>query len=330
VRRRDFVVRLGTALVAAPFAAWAQSPDRVRRIGMLVGYAESDPDSQRRLAAFKEELAARGWKEPGNLSIDVRWTAGDVARAAPLARELVALKPELIVANTTPVTAALQRETRSIPIVFLSVADPVGSGFVQSLSRPGGNLTGLTNLEASLAEKWLQILKEIAPRVNRVAVMFNPKTAPYAEYYLQPIKAAAQGLGVETFAATVGSEADIERAIVALGRRPGSGLLIMNDSYLTVHRKPAIVLAARHKVPAMYYSALHVEDGGLIGYGVDNVDHFRRAAPFVERILQGARPQDLPVEKPTKFELAVNKKTAAALGIRIPQSILIRADKVVD
>ena len=268
--------------------------------------------------------------EGHNLRIDVRWSAGDVNGASAFAKELVALRPEVILSSTTPVTAALQRETRTIPIVFTVVVDPVGSGFVKTLSHPGGNITGFLSFESSLVEKWLQLLKEIAPRVTRAAVMFNPDTAPYAEYYLQPLGAAAPKLGLKTFTATVRGESDIHEAITGLGREPGGGLIVMPDSFNFVHRKSIIALTARHKVPTIYYTGVWSEEGGLISYGVDITDLFRRAAPYVDRILRGAKPAELPVQQPSKFEMVVNRKTAEALGLKIPQSVLLRADRVIE
>jgi putative ABC transport system substrate-binding protein len=224
----------------------------------------------------------------------------------------------------------LDRAAPATPIVFVAVSDPIGSGFVRSLARPGGHITGLINLESSLVEKWAETLKAIAPRVTRAAVMFNPDTAPFAKYYLQPLEAAAPKLGIKVFSAEVRSEADIAKVIAALGREPGSGLIAMTDSFITVHRKSIIALAARHKVPAVYYFGSIADEGGLIAYGIDYTDMFRRAAPFVDRILRGAKAADLPVEMPTTYELTINRKTAAALGLTIPQSLLLRADRVVE
>jgi putative ABC transport system substrate-binding protein len=316
-------------LFLAPHAV-AQGVGGKRRIAVLMGYAESDPQAQERLRAFKERLAALGWSENRNIVIDVRWGTADVARASAFATELAALRPEVILSNTTPVTAALHRAAPATPIVFVAVSDPIGSGFVRSLARPGGQLTGLINLESSLVEKWAETLKTIAPRVTRAAVMFNPGTAPYVKYYWKPLEAAAPRLGMKVFPAEVRSEADIEKVIAALGREPGSGLIAMTDSFLTVHRKAIIGQAARHKVPAIYWFGSIVDEGGLIAYGIDYTDLFRRAAPYVDRILRGAKPADLPVEMPTTYELAINKKTAAALGLTIPQSLLVRADRVVE
>jgi putative ABC transport system substrate-binding protein len=295
-----------------------------------MGWSEGDAQYQLNLALFKEQLAALGWKESPGLTIDVRWTGGDVNRGSVVAKELVALRPEVILSTTTPITAALQRETRTIPIVFAVVVDPVGSGLVKTLARPGGNITGFIHHEPSLIEKWLQLLKEIAPRVTRVTVMFNPQTAPYAEHYLRPLKAAAPKIGVETRTAAVRSESEIEEVIAGLGREPGSGLIAMSDGFMTTHRKLIVAFAARHKVPAVYYAGNFAEQGGLISYGVHFGDLFQRAAPYVDRILRGAKPADLPVQLPTKFELVINRKTAAALGLAVPQSLLLRADRVIE
>ncbi len=308
----------------------AQPPPGKRRIGMLMGYAENDPEAQLRLAAFKQRLAALGWVEGRNLTLDLLWTAGDADRATPFAKQLLALKPDVILSNTTPNTTALQRETSTIPIVFTAVSDPIGSGFVKTLARPGGNITGFINLEASLIEKWLELLKEIAPRVKRVAVMYNPKTAPYADYYLQRFNGVASTFGVTAIPATVSNAADIEKVIATLARPADGGLIMLTDSFMTVQRKAVIALAARHKVPAIYYAAVMAEEGGLIAYGINYADMFRNAAPYVDRILRGAKPADLPVQQPTLYKLAVNLKTAKALGLTVPHSILVRADQVIE
>jgi putative ABC transport system substrate-binding protein len=327
-RRQVSIALLSNALI--PLRSIAQQTDKVRRIGLLLGYSATDQEAQARVAAFRNALSALGWNEGRNVSLEFRWTEGDAQRATVLAKELVALQPDLLLAATTPATAALQRETRTVPIVFTIVSDPVGSGFVKALSRPGGNVTGFINLESSLMEKWVQLLKEVAPRVTRVAVMFNPATAPYAEYYLQPLIAAAPKLGVKTSAATVRSEAEIESVIAALAKEPNAGLVIMTDSFMAVHRKAVIAMAARFKLPTVYFAEYAVADGGLLGYGIDNVDIFRRAASYADRILRGANAGDLPVEQPAKFILAVNVKAAKELGLSVPQSILLRADKVIE
>lgn len=329
-RRDTFLGLVAIGAVVGASGVRAQQAEKPRRVGVLMGYAQTDPEAQLRFVAFKEGLALSGWAEGRNLALDVRWIAGEVEHAAGFARELLALKPDVVLANTTPATAALQRETKTIPIVFTAVSDPIGSGFVESLARPGGNITGFVNLESSLVAKWLQLLKEIAPRVTRVGVMFNPKTAPYVEYYLQPLNAAAARSSMKTVTAAVGSEIDIESTIAALGRDPGGGLIVMTDSYMTVHRKAIIALTARHKVPAVYYVGSMAVEGGLISYGIDYVDLFRRAAPYVDKILRGAKPADLPVQHPSRFELAINTSAAKALGLTIPQSILVRADRVIE
>jgi ABC-type uncharacterized transport system substrate-binding protein len=329
IRRRELVLALGGVAATWPLAARAQQSGG-RRIGALIGYAESDPQAQSRFAGFKQELAVLGWTDGVNLRIDVRWTGGDVTRAAALAKELVAMQPEVILANTTPVTAALQHETKTIPIVFVLVSDPIGSGFVKSLSRPGGNITGFLNIEASLVEKWAELLKEIAPGTKRAALMFNPKTAPYAQYYLQPFEASARKLGMTPSVTQVLSEAEIEKVIVGLGGDPGSGVIMMADGFMFVHRKAVIELTARHKVPAIYYFREAAIEGGLISYGVNNADLFRSAAPYVDRILRGARPADLPAQGPTRYELFVNSKTAEALGLTIPTSLLVAAEEVIE
>jgi putative ABC transport system substrate-binding protein len=326
MQRRDFIVLLGVA-AAWPVAARAQQPERMQRIGVLMGYDENDPRAQSLLSAFKQELAALGWIEDRNLRIDYRWAAGDVNRAGAFAKELVALQPKVILSNTTPVTAALHRETKTIPLVFVVVSDPVGSGFVESLPRPGGNVTGFVNLEASLVEKWLQLLKEIAPRATRVGVMFNPQTASYAQYYLQPLEAVASKFDVKVFAAPVRSESDIGTVITQLGREPGGGLIVMTDSFNYVHRNSIIALTRQNNVPAIDYQPA---EGGLISYGVDTFDLFRRAAGYVDRILRGTKPAELPVQLPIKFQLVVNLKTAKALGLEVPLQLQQRADEVIE
>lgn len=295
-----------------------------------MGYSEDDPESRRRLAAFTSALATHGWTEGRNLVLDVRWTAGHTELASKFAKELVALKPDAILANTTPSAIALRRETRTVPIVFVVVSDPIGSGLVETFSRPGRNVTGLVNLESSLVEKWLELLKEVAPRVKSVAMMFNPDTAPYATYYLQPLNAMAPKVGVKTFAAAVRSEAEVGDVVARLAREPGGGLIVMTDSSMFVQRKMIIALANKHKVPAIYYIRDCVDEGGLLSYGIDTIDLFKRSAGHVDRVLRGAKPADMPVELPTKFEMAVNRKTAEALGLTLPQSILLRADRVIE
>jgi putative ABC transport system substrate-binding protein len=303
----------------------------MRRIGVLMSGDENDPEGKARLSGFTEGLAELGWTDGRNMRMDVRWAAAAVDRMRMFAKESVDLQPDVILANTTPVTAALQRETRKIPIVFVNVADPVGSGFVASLPRPGGNLTGFSNLEASMAGKWLELLTEIAPGVKRAAIMFNPNTASGGgSYYLPPFDAAARSFKVEPIAAPVHNDAEIETVITSLEREPRGGLVVMPGGFMPLHRAPIILLAARNHVPAVYSVSVFVRDGGLLSYGPDPVDEFRRAASYVDRILRGAKPADLPVQLPVKFEMAVNLKAAKALGLTVPQSILVRAHEVIE
>ena len=327
MRRRALLV----AGALAPIAAKAQIfGERQKKVAFLVGFSPDDPIARFRLAAFRTGLATRGWEEGGNLSMQVRWAEGDPQRAAMHAKELVAQGPDLIVTNSTPVTAAVLRETRSIPVVFTVVSDPVGSGFVQTLAHPGGNATGLINIESSLAEKWIEVLAQIAPHIKRAAVMYNPKTAPYAEYYLPRLNAAAERLGITPFISTVTKPKDIEEAILELSRDRKSGLVLMTDSFNFINRDTVIAAAARRKVPTVYYDGQMVTDGGLISYGVDITELFRRVAVPVDRILRGTKPAEIPVEQPSKFEMYINAKTAKTLKLAIPQALLLRADKVIE
>ena len=331
MRRRDFITAVGSAAVWPLVARAQQSASQVRRIGVMMGYAENDPEAQTRLAAFKQGLLTLGWNEGRNIKIDVRWASGDTDRATTFARELVALQPEVIMSNTTPVTAALHNATNTIPIVFVAVSDPVGANFVASLPYPGTNLTGFINLERTLGGKWLELLKEIAPQITRVAVMFNPQTAPYTEeLYLPSMEAAAKNLGVKQLKSLVYRESDIEEAISELGRKAGSGLIAMTDSFMTVHRKTVIEFTIQNKLPLMYYVSVAPREGGLISYGIDLTDLFSRSASYVDRILRGAKPAELPVQLPTKFELAINLKTANALGLGVPSTLLTSANEVIE
>ena len=266
-----------------------------------------------------------------NVQIDVRWAAGNADRTRAYAKELVELQPDLIVSNTTPVTAALQRETRTIPIVFIVVSDPVSAGFVANLPHPGGNITGFINLEAAMASKWLELLMEIMPGVKRAAILFNPDTAPGGgSYFLPSFEAAAKSFAVEPITAQVHTDGEIETVITQLGRSPTSGLVVMTDSFVWVHRKAIFLSVARNNVPAVYPETEFARDGGLLSYGEDTRDLFRRAAPYVDRILRGAKPAELPVQVPTKFEMVINLKTAKALSINVPTELLTRADEVIE
>jgi putative ABC transport system substrate-binding protein len=309
----------------------AQQTERVRRIGVLIDRDKNDLDGKAELSGFMQGLAELGWIDGRTLRMDVRWAAGDIDRMRTIARELVVLQPDVILSRGTPTTAAFQRETRTLPIVFVMVADPVGSGFVAGLPHPGGNITGFSHTEGSMAGKSLELLTEIAPSVNRAAFMFNPDTAPYVgSYYLPPFEAAARSFKVAPIAASVHNDTEIEMVITSLGRQPEGGLVVMPDGFMYARLTPIILLAGRNNVPAVYFDTVFAREGGLLSYGPDTVDIFRRAAPYVDRILRGEKPAELPVQLPTKFEMALNAKTAKALGLTVPQSILLRADEVIE
>jgi ABC-type uncharacterized transport system substrate-binding protein len=328
IRRRQFITLLGGA-AAWPIAARAQQGERMRRIGVLMGVSGDDPETKERIAAFRWGLERRGWLEGRNVHLDYRFSAARGERLPALAKELVALQPDVILAHSTGAAAELQRESRTIPIVFVNASDPIGSGFVASLARPGGNLTGVLHLEASIVGKWLAMLKEIAPRVTHAALMGNRKTATL-DYFLQSAQAVAPSLVVELVASHVETAADIERAMESLARVPDSGLVLPPDSTTLVHRDLIITLAARHRLPAVYPLQLFVVGGGLMSYGTDQNDMFRLAASYVDRILRGDKPADLPVQAPTKFETAVNLRTAKALGLTVPPGLLVAADEVIE
>ena len=329
-KRRDFITLLGGA-AAWPLAARAQQSERKRRIGVLMGWNEKDREAQSNLAAFVQELQQLGWTDGRNMRIDYRWANGDVNRMRIFAKELADLAPDAILAHTTPVTAALQRETRTIPIIFVIVSDPVGEGFVAGLPRPGGNITGFSYGEGAFAGKMLELLTEIAPSVKRVAIMFNPDTAAgRGSYYLPSFEAAGRSFRFEPIAAPVRNDAEIEAIVAALGREDGGGLVAMPDGFTLVHRPPIILQAARNKVPAVYWNSIIARDGGLLSYGPDTGDIFRRAATYFDRILRGAKPVELSVQLPTKFEVVINLKTAKALGIEVPLFLQQRADEVIE
>jgi putative ABC transport system substrate-binding protein len=327
MRRREFIAGLGSA-AAWPLAARAQQPERMRRIGVLTGFFEEN-DAKTYVSAFIQALAGFGWTDGRNVRMEFRWAGDDINRMRALARELVDLQPDIIVTGSTPATAAVQRETRTIPIVMATVADPVASGFVAGLNRPGGNITGFGFLEASIGGKWLELLSEIAPELKRAAFMFNPDNTPVS-LYLPSLETAARSHKVEPIIAHIHSDAEIETAIIALGRDPGGGLVVVPDGSIMGHRAAIILAAARNNVPAVYPVPDFARDGGLLSYGSDQVDLFRRAAAYVDRILRGAKPGDLPVQFPTKIELVVNLKTAKALGLTIPPNLLAVADEVIE
>ena len=329
MRRREFITLLG-GVVAWPITAGALQTDRMRRIGVLMGFAESDREGQTFVAAFREALQKLGWAEGGNIRIDYRWTGLDRELIQRFAKELVALQPDLILTQSTPATTELLRQTRTIPIVFALVADPIGSGFVSSFPQPGGNITGFVTMEPTMAAKWLELLKEIAPRTARVAMLFNPATAPYAEYWLNPFKDAAASFAVQAIVAPVHDASELESVIAAQGQEPNGGLIVMPDTFTTGHRLEITSLAARHRLPVVYPYRVFAETGGLLSYGDDLTDNFRRAASYVDRILKGEKPAELPVQAPVKFELVINLTTAKALGLDVPLQFQQRAEKIIE
>jgi putative ABC transport system substrate-binding protein len=328
IGRREFITLLGGAAAAWPLVARAQ-PERMRRIGVLMAHAESDPEGQIFVAVFRETLQKLGWAEGRNIRIDVRWAA-EIELMAGFAKELVALQPDVILANNTPTTAAVLQQTTTIPIVFAVVADPVGSGFVASLARPDGNVTGFTLTEPAMTSKWLELLKEIAPHVSRVAFLFNPAATPYRDIYLNPFKATAPNFAVQAIPAPVHSPSELETVIAAQAREPNSGLIVMPDGFMNVHRAKITSLADRWRLPAVYPFRFFAELGGLLCYGNEQRDQFRLAATYVDRVLRGGKPRDLPVQAPVRFELVINLKTAKALGLDVPVQLQQRADEVIE
>jgi putative ABC transport system substrate-binding protein len=326
MKRRDFIAGLGSA-AAWPGVARAQQYDRVRRIGVLMWLDENDPGAKFGVSVLTQALAGMGWTDGHNVRMDVRWYGDDTHRIRALAQELVGLQPDVILA-TGGATVALQRETQTIPIVFAGVGDPVANGIVTRLDRPGGNTTGFAIWEASLGGKWLELLLQIAPGLRRAAIMFNTDTV--ASIYMPSLVTAARSLNAVPIPAPVHNDVEIEAAIVALGREPGGGLVVIPDLFIYVHRAPIILAAARNNVPAVYYYSDFARDGGLLSYGNDLTDTLRGAATYVDRILRGAKPGDLPVQLPTKFEMIVNLKTAKAIGLTAPPALLARADEVIE
>jgi putative ABC transport system substrate-binding protein len=328
IRRRDFVTLLGGA-VAWPLSARAQQGDRVRRIGVLLGGDENDPANEPFLSAFRQALADLGWTDGRNVRIDLRWGGDDINRLRALAQELVGLQPDIIVTGATAPTAAVQRQTRTIPVVFAGVSEPVTQRIVARLDRPGGNITGFGRTEASMGGKWLELLSEIAPGLKRAALLFNPDINSVS-VYMPSFEMAARSLKVEPITAPVHSDVEIERAIISLGREPGGGLVSLAGGFMFTHRAQIISAAARNNVPAVYGVSDFARDGGLLSYAPVPADILRRVALYVDRILRGEKPGELPVQFPTKFEMVLNLKTAKALGLTVPQSILLRADEVIE
>ena len=329
MKRRKFITLLGGAVAAWPLAARGQARKRMRRIGVLMSFAVNDPEAQSRVAAFENGLQELGWIKGHNLKIEYRWADNpDVLRTYAI--ELVGMAPDLILANSTPVMAALQEQSHAIPIVFTQVTDPVGQGLVTNLAHPGGHLTGFTSFEFSVGTKWLETLKEVAPRVTRVALVFNPQTAPFADLFWRPVEAAAPSFGVVPISAGALTFAEFERLVDAFAREPSGGLIVLPDVSTLNYRDGLIGLAARHRLPAIYPERIFATSGGLLSYGSDVSDVFRRAAGYVDRILKGEKPANLPVQSPTKYELVINLKTAKALGLEVPPTLLATANEVIE
>ena len=329
MKRREFIMLLGGAAAGWPLAARAQQPIRMRRIGVLMPTDENDTEGRARVTAFLDSLREFGLTEGRNVHLEYRWGENDVERLRTLASELVAFAPDVIVAGSSPPVVALQKATTTIPVVFVLVSDPVGQGFVQSLAHPGANITGFTNFEFSMIGKWVELLKEIAPATRRVAVIFNPETAPYTQRYLRPFEDATRSFATEPVATPVRNDSEIESAMASLAGSKG-GVIVMTDPFTAVHRKAIVSLAAHYRVPVVYPYRFFTVEGGLMSYGADVADLFRRSASYVDRILNGAKPPDLPVQQPTKFELVVNVNTAKSLGLEVPPTLLTRADEVIE
>src|SRR2546430_5405469 len=328
LRRRQFITLLGGAAAAWPLAARAQQPERMRRIAMLVGATENDPEAPVSSEAFRQTLNQLGWKEGVSVRIDTRWGAGDPDRMRAYAKELIGTAPDVAVADSTPAALALQRESRTTPIIFIQAGNPVGSGLVANLARPGGNLTGFTNYVPSMGGKWLELLKEVAPRLGRVAALFNPKT--HTGQYWDVLEAATQSLGVTFGKAAVDDDGGIARTVEAMAGEPAGGLIVMPGSFTMSHRETIVALAGEYRVPTIYPFRVFPAQGGLMSYGMNRVAVYRDAASYVDRILRGEKPGGLPVQAPTTFELVVNLKTAKALGLDVPWFLQQRADEVIE
>ena len=332
MKRREFITLLGGAAAAWPLGARAQQSDRIRRIGVLSGYAEDDPEARARLASFQQALQELGWIVGRNLRAEYRWSRGNSDHARMLAKELVQLQPEVILGETTSVVGALQQATRTVPIIFTNLSNPIGNGFVTNLARPDGNITGFTNFESSMGGKWLDLLKEIVPGFSRIAIMFNPTVSPHIAggYYRDAIETAAKRLSIEQIIATVQTADDIERIIDAVAREPHTALIVLPDTFTLVHRDLIVGLVAKQNLPAIYALRSFSAAGGLLYYGINPSDQYPRAASYVDRILRGEKPGDLPVQAPTKFQLVINLKAAKALKLTISEAFLLRADEVIE
>jgi putative tryptophan/tyrosine transport system substrate-binding protein len=327
MRRRDLIIKMAGTAAAWPLVARAQQP--VRKIGVLMGYSESDPAAPPLVAAFQDELSQLGWKEGSNLRIDLRWANGNAERITALSKELVSLRPDVIFAQTTSVAKALAHETSTIPIVFVLVSDPIGEGLVASMSRPTSNVTGFTPYEAPMGGKWLSLLKEVAARTTQAALLFNPATAPI-HFFMPSIQTAASSSGIKVSSAPVNSKDEFEGIFAKQAQNSGTGIITMPDAFNSSNRNLITALAARYNIPTIYYSRLFADTGGLITYGSDFAALFRQGAGYVDRILNGAMPSELPVQEPTKFELVINLKTSKALGLTIPQTLLATAEEVIE
>jgi putative ABC transport system substrate-binding protein len=329
MRRREFITLLGGA-AAWPLSARAQRPDQIRRVGVLMGSAEDDPDSKPRLGAFRQGLEKLGWSEGRNIHLDVRFALpANEQQVQMLVKELLALSPDVIVAQSTAPTAAFRRESRNVPIVFIAVGDPVGAGFIANLARPGSNLTGLTLYEGSVAGKWLAMLKEIDPRVTRAAFIINPKTSSFA-HFAREAETMAQSLGIELALSTIENAGDIGRVVESFASLPNGGLVLPPDATTTANRDLVVALAARYRLPAVYAWRQFVTAGGLVSYGTDFVELFRQTASYVDRILRGSSPAELPVQAPTRYQTVLNLKTAKALDLTVPAGLLVAADEVIE
>jgi putative tryptophan/tyrosine transport system substrate-binding protein len=329
MRRRDFITAIAGSAASWPLAAGAQQSSHVRRIGVLMTYAEADPDGQARLAAFETTLTETGWIDGRNCEIDVRWSAGDLERMRGVAKEVVALAPDIVVVMTTPGLLAIQRETKTVPVVFIQVSDPVGAGFVNSMSLPGGNMTGFANFEASMGSKWLELLKRIAPNVSQVAVLVHTGITSQLEFF-RAAQEAAPTLGVQITAANVPNRNEVDRAIADLTSRGSDGLIVLPDPIFNTLRESIVDSNARHRLPAIYPFRFYAEVGGLVSYGIDQIEQWRGTGRYVDRILRGEKPAVLPVQAPTKFELVINLKTAKSLGLTIAPSLIASADEVIE
>jgi len=329
MKRREFITLIGGVSVAWTMAAHAQISRPATRIGVLMGIGDTDPEATARVEALLKGLQELGWNEGKNIHLDYRWTAGDVDKAQLFAKEIVDLKPDVIVVHSSPAVAALRRLTSQIPMVFVLVADPIGSGFVETLSHPGGNITGFMNADAPMAGKWLGLIMEIAPNVRRVALIYNPRTSPYASF-LRAFDASARQIGLEAIPTPVLDADELERAIAELGKTPNSAFFVVPDVFVQVHRALIVSLAERHRLPAIYPYRFFPTSGGLLSYGFDTVIVFRQAASYVDKILRGASPADLPVQAPATFKMVVNLKAARAIGLNIPESFLVRADEIIE